>query len=130
LQSSAEPPGPSPRIKAADFKALDRPERTACAVCGRAWSDYVERKKPGGDPPRRICRTCYLGARKRAQKSTFILPGTFDVSRAEPLKASVGRCTICNLDRAAYLDRATGTSLCEYCYQRAVRDQGRGEVIG
>lgn len=130
LQISTEPSGPSPRIKAADFKALDQPERTACAVCGRAWSDYAERKKPGGDPPRRICRTCYLGMKRRAQKSARILPGTFDVSRAERVTASIGRCTICNLDRAAYLDRATGTSLCEYCYQRAMQAQGNGEVSG
>jgi len=134
-ESPAEPPAPPPRINARDYRALDVPERKVCAVCGSSWVHYAEklteeRKKRPDTTAFRICRTCYMGARKRAQKSTFILPGTFDVSRAEPLKASVGRCTLCNLDRAAYLDRATGTALCEYCYQRAVREQGRGEVSG
>jgi len=134
-ESPTEPPGPPPRINARDYRALDVPERKACAVCGRFWVHYAEkltdeRKKRSDTTALRICRTCYMGARKRAQKSTFILPGTFDVTRAEPLKASVGRCTICNLDRAAYLDRSTGTRLCEYCYQRAMQAQGHGEGVG
>jgi len=102
----------------------------ACAICGKSWTDYAERKKPGGTPPRHLCRTCYLGIKRRAQKTATILPGTFDVSRAERVMASIGRCTICNLDRAAYLDRSTGTRLCEYCYQRAMQAQGHGEVSG
>lgn len=102
----------------------------ACAICGKSWTDYAERKKPGGPPPRHLCRTCYLGIKRRAQKTATILPGTFDVSRAERVTASIGRCTICNLDRAAYLDRSTGTRLCEYCYQRAMLAQGHGEVSG
>ena len=89
-----------------------------------------ERKKRSDTTALRICRTCYMGARKRAQKTATILPGTFDVSRAERVTASIGRCTICNLDRAAYLDRSTGTRLCEYCYQRAMQAQGHGEVVG
>ena len=27
----------------------------------------------------------------------------------------------CKLDRAAYIDRGTGTKFCEHCYQRAAR---------
>ena len=65
-----------------------------------------------------------------ADFAAVFLPGTFDVTRAERVTAGIGRCTVCDLDRAAYLDRATGTALCEYCYQRAMQAQGHGEVVG
>jgi len=111
------------------------PERTACYVCGRTWSDYVEklteeRRHREDKTARRICKGCFQSAKRKAQKAAVFLPGTFDVTRAERLTTGIGRCTVCNLDRAAYLDRAAGTALCEYCYHRAMQAQGRGEVVG
>jgi len=123
------------RIKAKDYKPLDIPERTPCFACSAHWSLYVEklteeRKGREDQTARRICKTCYQGAKIRAQQEAVILPGIIDVSRLEPVKASVGRCTVCTLDAAAYIDRGSGTTLCEFCYQRIARDQGQGEVIG
>jgi len=111
------------------------PERNACYVCGRTRSDYVEklteeRRHRKDTTARRICKGCFQSAKRKAQKAAVFLPGTFDVTRAERLTTGIGRCTVCNLDRAAYLDRAAGTALCEYCYQRAVQAQGQGEVVG
>ncbi len=126
---------PIPKINARDYKPLDIPEKTPCYVCGSTWSLYVEklteeRRGRKDKTARRICKRCYQGAKTRAQRYATILPGTFDVARMERLKVSVGRCTICDLDLAAYLDRSTDTKLCEYCYQRAVQAQARGEVSG
>lgn len=41
----------------------------------------------------------------------MVLPGTFDAGRAERLTAGVGRCTVCDLDPAAYADRANVRSV-------------------
>ncbi len=134
-ESVAKSAGSRPKINARDYKPLDIPEKTACYVCGSTWSFYVEklteeRRDREDKTARRICKNCYQGAKKRAQRHATILPGTFDVTRMERLKASVGRCTICELDKAAYIDRGTDTKLCEYFYQRAVQAQGHGEVSG
>jgi len=128
------PPGPSLRIDARDYKPLVPPEKTACHVCGAPWSWYVEklteeRRHRADRTARRICRDCYARARRSAQEHAMVLPGTFDPSRAERLSAGVGRCTVCDLDPAAYTDRATGTKLCEVCYQRFTREQGREEAM-
>lgn len=79
---------------------------------------------------RRICRPCFGSAKERAQQNAVILPGTFDLSRMEPVRSAIGRCTVCDLDPAAYIDRSTDTRLCEVCYQRAARAAGSGEVAG
>ena len=46
-----------------------------------------------------------------------VLPGSFDPGRLERLNVSVGRCTICDLDSAVFINKSTGTKLCENCYQ-------------
>lgn len=118
-----------------DYNPLDLPERTACIACGRNWSHYVEkltdeRRKREDKTARRICRTCYQRAKERAQQHAVILPGAFDIARLERLKVGVGRCTVCDLDRAAYIDRGAGMALCESCYQRVAKDNNQGEVTG
>jgi len=126
-----------PRIRAKDYKTLDVPEHTPCYVCGSTWSHYVEklteerRARPKDQQQaRRICKTCYKAAKKKAQKSAVVLPGTVEVSRLEPLKASIGHCSICELDAAIYIDRGSGVKLCEFCYQQAIRPRDHGEVVG
>ncbi len=123
------------RIDAHDYKPLDRPERTPCHVCGSTWTLFVEklteeRKKRADTRARRICKRCYETAKRVAQRRATILPGTFDLSRLEPLKNDAGQCTVCKLDRATYIDRGTGTKFCEHCYQRAARSGEKGEVAG
>jgi len=79
---------------------------------------------------RRICKTCYKTEKKRAQRAALVLPGTVEVSHLEPLKAFIGRCSVCELDSAVYIDRSTGTKLCEVCYQRLSESRDQGEVSG
>jgi len=125
------------RIDARDYKPLDFPERSPCHLCGAPVSHYVEKltKERKARPKdqqaaRRICRACFGSAKERAQQNAVILPGTFDLSRMEPVRSAIGRCTVCDLDPAAYIDRSTDTRLCEVCYQRAARAAGSGEVAG
>ncbi len=130
-------PGTRPRIQAKDYKPLEAPEHTACYVCGTTWSHYVEklteerRARPKDHQQvRRICKTCYQTAKKRAQQAATVLPGIVEVSHLEPLKAFIGRCSVCELDAAAYIDRSSGVTLCEFCYQHAIQSHDQGEVAG
>jgi len=121
------------RIDARDYKPLVPPEKRACDACGAPWSFYVEkltdeRRRRKDKTARRICKACYSRARQDAREHATVLPGTFDLARAERLRAGVGRCTVCDLDPAAYADRATGTKLCEFCFQRFAGKQGSGEA--
>ena len=126
-----------PRILARDYKPLDTPEHTPCFVCSGPWSHHIEKltesrkaRPKDQQQARRICKTCYKTAKLKAQRAARVLPGAFTVSRLERLKSTVGRCTICELDTAVYIDRSTDTKLCEFCYQRAIRPGGHGEVAG
>ena len=129
--------GNPPRITAKDYKPLDFPEHTPCFVCSALWSHHIEkltesRKARSKDQQqaRRICKTCYRTAKKKAQRAARVLPGAFEVSRLERLKSTIGRCTICELDTAVYIDRSTDAKVCEFCYQRAIRPTDHGEVVG
>jgi len=60
-----------------------------------------------------------------------MLPGTVEVSRMQPLSVSVGRCSLCDLDKAVYPDASAGVLLCERCYQREVaREERNGVEVG
>jgi len=130
-------PGLIPRIDPRDYQPLEVPDHTYCRLCGSPWTHYVlklssERKRREKDEgkPNQICRHCYARAKKRSQQSATILPGTCDPARMERLTSPFSRCTICELDPAVYLDRSTGTKLCETCYQRISRSAEHGEVSG
>jgi len=102
-------------------------------VCGSPWSFYQEklteeRRQRKDQDARTVCKRCYDTARRYAQDHATILPGTFDLSRMEPLKANIGRCTVCKLDTATRVDRAARVYLCEHCYQRLARDRRKEEV--
>ncbi|MDI9633612.1 MAG: hypothetical protein QFX32_06095 [Methanolinea sp.] len=111
------------RIDPRDFWPLGRPERRPCSACGSGWSHYAERL-PGKRgrhrrrDARRICGACYAAARKALQERAVVLPGTFDPGGFEPLKADAGRCTVCGLERAVFIDRGTGTKVCGACHGR------------
>ena len=118
-------------VFAHDYKPLIPPERTKCFACGAEWSYYVEkltdeRRRRKDKSARRICRRCYERAKRVAQEqaTAAILPGTFDLSRMEILKNEVGRCSICRLDAATRIDRATSVKVCEACYRRMAGMQG------
>jgi len=128
---------PPLRINARDYKPLDVPDQVPCHVCGSSWTYYIEmlteeRKRRPKDQMKayQVCKRCYTAAKRKVQESAMILPGTYDLAGLERLKASVGRCTICDLDSAVYIDRSSGTKFCEVCYRRLSRMPGHGEVSG
>jgi len=122
-------------VSAHDYKPLVPPERTGCFACGAEWSYYVEkltdeRRRRKDQTARRICKRCFDRAKRFAKEHATILPGTFDLSRMEHLKNEVGRCSICRLDPATRIDRATSVKVCEACFRRVAGEQGGQEVRG
>ncbi|OPY42743.1 MAG: hypothetical protein A4E40_00314 [Methanoregulaceae archaeon PtaU1.Bin059] len=111
-------------VSAHEYKPLILPERTPCYVCGRRDSRYVEKMTPERKkrPPeqqdaRRICLRCYREAVERARASAPPLPGVIDYSRMEPVTSSIGRCSVCGLEKAEWVDRGSGVRLCGGCYR-------------
>jgi hypothetical protein len=118
-------------IKARDYKKLEVPEpKTPCWSCRKKGSWYVEkytaerRARPKGrEEARRICRSCYNEAVKDEQTASVPLPGAVDVSRCSRVTADIGKCSICGVAKAVWLDRETGVKLCEHCYGRGLRKE-------
>jgi len=120
-------------IKARDYKKLEVPEpKTPCWSCGKKGSWYVEkltserRARPKDQQAaRRICRSCFNEAVKAEQTASVPLPGTVDVSRCSRVTADVGKCSVCGIAKAVWIDREAGVKLCEYCYGRGVREDAQ-----
>jgi hypothetical protein len=118
-------------IKAADYKKLELPEgRTVCYCCGRKGAQYVEKltaerkaRPMDQQEARRICKICYLAAAQRKRTEAPPLPGTIPLASMVRISSSVGRCSICDLGTAVYLDRESGIRLCEACYSREAVQQ-------
>jgi hypothetical protein len=133
IGSGAERPGQPRAIRARDYKKLEPPEsKTPCYVCGKKGSWYVEkytaerRARPKDrQEARRICRSCYNEAVKAEQTASVPLPGTVDISRCMRVTADVGKCSVCGVAKAVWIDREAGVKLCEHCYGRGVRDDAR-----
>jgi len=119
----------SRHVRARDYKKLEIPEpRTPCWSCGKKGSWYVEkytaerRARPKDQQvARRLCRSCYNEAVKEEQTASVPLPGTVEISRCARVTADIGKCSICKIAKAVWLDRDTGVKLCEHCYGRGVR---------
>jgi hypothetical protein len=113
-------------IKAADYKKLELPEgRTVCYCCGKKGALYIEKltaerkaRPKDQQEARRICKVCYLEAARKYRAGIPPLPGIISLVSMEQISSSVGRCSVCDLAPAVYLDRGTGVRLCEACYSR------------
>jgi hypothetical protein len=120
-------------IRARDYKTLDPPEpKTACYSCRKKGSWYVERltaerkaRAKDNQDARRICKVCYKEAVRAEQMASIPLPGTIDVSRCKRVMAEVGKCSVCGIAKAVWIDRQEGVKLCEHCYGRGVRENAR-----
>jgi hypothetical protein len=128
---SAVSEDPPRHVQACDYKKLDVPEpKTPCWSCGRKGSWYVEkytaerRARPKDQQDaRRVCRSCYNKAVKEEQTASVPLPGAMEISRCRRLTADMGKCSVCGIAKAMWLDRETGVKLCEHCYGRGVREE-------
>ena len=124
-------------VRAADYKRLDIPEpRSVCCSCTKRGSWYVEKltaerkARPESEQvARRICRVCYDEAVVRDRAAAPPLPGMINLAQLERHAANIGKCTVCNLSPALYIDRESDTKLCEQCRDREIRRQvARSEV--
>jgi hypothetical protein len=121
--------GPPRPIHAKDYKKLEVPEpKTPCYSCGKKGSWYVEkytaerRARPKDQrDARRICRSCYNEAVKAEQTASVPLPGAVEISRCSRVSADIGKCSVCGVAKAVWLDREAGVKLCEHCYGRGLR---------
>ena len=127
----AENKGPPRTIRAKDYKKLEVPEpKTVCYACGNKGSRYVEkytaerRARPKDQQQaRRICCSCYNEAVKAEQTASVPLPGAVEISRCSRVTADIGKCSVCGVAKALWLDRETGVKLCEHCYGRGLRKE-------
>ena len=118
-------------ITATDYKKLEIPEgRTLCYCCGRKGAWYVEKLTAGRkarpkneQDARRVCKFCYNAAVQKKRTESPPLPGTISLTSMQRISSSVGRCSVCELAPAVYLDRETGVRLCEPCYSREAMQQ-------
>ena len=125
----AEKPEPARSIDVRDYKKLRSSEpKTACYVCGRKGSWFIGKytnecraRSKDQQGARRVCRSCFNDAVKVEQMALVPLPGMVVVSRCERVTADVGKCSVCGLVRAEWIDREVGVKLCEHCYGRGVR---------
>jgi hypothetical protein len=121
-------------VQAADYKRLDFPESHAvCWCCGRKGGWYVEKLTPerkarpkDQQDARRICRACYNAAVECQRAEAPPLPGTISLASMERCTAGIGRCSVCGLDTAVWVDRAAGVRLCQSCYDRETMRQVQG----
>jgi hypothetical protein len=124
------------QITSRDYKLLDHPEyRTLCSACGHKGTEYIEKLTPErkarvDKTARRICKVCYKIARKREQDEGPPLPGMLVIGRMVRITKDIGRCSVCNLGKAVFLDREAGSSICQQCYDREARAAGsaRGDT--
>ena len=54
----------------------------------------------------------------RERSSAPPLPGMIDVDRLERVTVDIGRCTVCGLEKAEWIDRERGVAVCEGCWGR------------
>ena len=107
-----------------DFKKLDLPLRDPCDRCGTKYVEYIERLTPGrmarkNEPSRRICKKCFKAAKNRKAKSFRVLPGSLNVAGMRRIYVDVGRCSVCNTEKAVWKDPENRISICETCYVNA-----------
>jgi len=119
------------KIHATDYKPLDIPEtHVPCYSCGKKGSWYVEkltaerRARPKDErAARRVCRKCFDAAVRRDRAAAPPLPGMIDLHGMERHTPNIGKCSVCNLGSATYLNEETGVKLCEQCHTREVQRQ-------
>jgi len=101
----------------------------SCDCCGSKWVNYQERmsfERLSGPPRlnRKICKKCYEIA-KRAESSPFrVLPGILNPVLMTRLSVDLGKCQVCDNQKAVWQDPETKTAICEICYQNLPRTKG------
>ncbi len=126
ISYSPEMPGlPNSRPNPLDFKKLDIIMRGTCDVCrAKKYLFYIEKlterrkKLPPTDKPYYLCKECYQEAVQRERASAPSLPRLIDVNTLEQVTVDIGRCSLCGLEKAEWIDRGSGVAVCEGCWGR------------
>ena len=121
------------KIRAVDFKPLEVPEpHVPCDCCGKKGSWYVEKltaerkaRPKDKQEARKLCRKCYDAAVRHDRAAAPPLPGMIDIAMMERHSPNIGKCSVCNLSGATYLNEESGVKLCEHCHEREVQRQYR-----
>jgi primase-polymerase (primpol)-like protein len=129
-QKSTDPTLDLSQVRPGDYKKiLDGPLVQPCPVCGGRVCHYTEKiasvnARGRGSQTRHICGTCHASARDREQAAVQTLPGAISITDLVRVTAgTVGRCTVCDMQTAAYHIPGTETAICESCYGKLVREQ-------
>ncbi|MEI6842432.1 MAG: hypothetical protein WCK53_14280, partial [Methanomicrobiales archaeon] len=111
-------------ISVLDFKPLDHSDRhLKCAACGRRSAEYIEKVTPTRTARKdktaiRICKRCFEAAKRRERTKAPPLPGIIVLSQMVRISKDIGRCSVCNFEKAVFHDREAGTRLCQQCHDR------------
>ncbi|MCX6700969.1 MAG: hypothetical protein NTV68_13805 [Methanomicrobiales archaeon] len=118
------------KISSPDFKPIGYHEtHTTCAACGRKGTDYIEKATPARESRKdklavRICKKCFEMSQRKEQTRAPPLPGIIVLSRMVRISKDIGRCTVCNLGKAMFIDKEATVHLCQQCYEREARAVG------
>ncbi len=111
-------------VKTSDFCEMDRGfGEGPCDCCGTQWVHYQERmtRERLSAPPRpnrKICRSCYEVAREAEGASVRPLPGVIHTGSMTRLQTDLGRCQVCDRQKAVWYDTETRTAICDSCRSR------------
>ena len=90
-------------------------------ICGR---DPPPRKNPlYGREKRNGSGTGFWRSAKRGRESSpdpgiFPLPGMINITALKPWHSDIGRCTLCDTNKAVWVDPGSRTALCQRCYDK------------
>jgi len=98
-------------------------------LCGRRSAEYIEKVTPTRNVRTdkmaiRICRKCYERATRKEQTRAPPLPGIIVISRMVRISKDIGRCSVCDMGKAIFLDTKAQLHLCQQCYDREARAPG------
>jgi len=51
--------------------------------------------------------------------------GDRDFGLEDPADGDIGKCSVCGIAKAVWVDRPAGVKLCEHCYGRSVREDAQ-----
>jgi hypothetical protein len=102
-----------------------------CVCCGYTWVNYQERWR--GDrfySKKLICTKCYNRAKAAVHQTIRPLPGTIQRESFSPLYKDLGRCQICDGNKATWYDAGFRLAICDVCYSNMESDMVSGGYPG
>ena len=90
---------------------------------------YIEKVTPTRNARKnkmaiRICKKCFETAKRKEQTKAPPLPGTIVLGRMVRTSKDIGRCSVCNIGKAVFIDKEAQLHLCQQCYDREARAPG------